>query len=98
MVASKFVSATQVDACERRWQPMHGTDGVLLYLENQNHFLDILRADLRRLLQDARSREMVPACRLNGTSDIPWGITNTVICSKSFGISNSSITPSFAQE
>ena len=43
-----------------------------LYLENQEHFLVILRADLRRLLQDARALDMVPACRLNGTSDIPW--------------------------
>ena len=43
-----------------------------LYLEDQDQFLAILRADLRSLLQEARSKGMVPACRLNGTSDIPW--------------------------
>ena len=43
-----------------------------LYAEDQDYFLDLLRCDLRALREDARLAGMVPAVRLNGTSDIPW--------------------------
>lgn len=43
-----------------------------LYAEGQEHFLDLLRCDLRLLREDARLAGMTPAVRLNGTSDIPW--------------------------
>ncbi|QDV79196.1 GP88 family protein [Botrimarina mediterranea] len=43
-----------------------------LYAEDQEHFLDLLRCDLRLLREDARREGMTPAVRLNGTSDIPW--------------------------
>jgi hypothetical protein len=43
-----------------------------LYLEDQDHFLTLLRADLYELRETARHLGMTPAARLNGTSDIPW--------------------------
>ncbi len=43
-----------------------------LYLEDQEHFLDLLRCDLRALRDDARAAGMTPAMRLNGCSDLPW--------------------------
>jgi len=43
-----------------------------LYAADQEHFFDLLRCDLRRLREDARSAGMTPAARLNGTSDIPF--------------------------
>lgn len=43
-----------------------------LYLEDQKHFMQLLRSDLMYLSSEARQREMLPAVRLNGTSDLPW--------------------------
>jgi len=43
-----------------------------LYLEDQEHFLHLLRSDLYYLRAEAKAHGMVPAVRLNGTSDIPW--------------------------
>lgn len=43
-----------------------------LYSEDQEHFLELLRCDLRVLREDAKIEGMIPAVRLNGTSDIPW--------------------------
>jgi hypothetical protein len=43
-----------------------------LYVEDQEHFQALLRADLYELRETARYEGMTPAVRLNGTSDIPW--------------------------
>lgn len=43
-----------------------------LYLEEPEHFLELLRTELRSLRHDALDAGMIPAVRLNGTSDIPW--------------------------
>lgn len=43
-----------------------------LYAADQDHFFDLLRCDLRVLRDDAKTAGLVPAVRLNGTSDIPW--------------------------
>lgn len=43
-----------------------------LYAADQEHFLDLLRCDLRLLREDARREGLTPAVRLNGTSDIRW--------------------------
>ncbi len=43
-----------------------------LYLEDQDHFLELLRCDLQRLRDDARAVGMTAAMRLNGCSDVPW--------------------------
>jgi len=43
-----------------------------LYLEDPEHFLSLLRTELKCLRHDALTAEMIPAVRLNGTSDIPW--------------------------
>ena len=43
-----------------------------LYLEDQEHFMNLLRCDLQSLQEDAKAAGMIPAMRLNGCSDIPW--------------------------
>ncbi|WP_145111016.1 GP88 family protein [Botrimarina mediterranea] len=43
-----------------------------LYAVDQEHFMDLLRCDLRLLREDARREGMTPAVRLNGTSDAQW--------------------------
>ena len=43
-----------------------------LYKEDQEFFLRLLREDLAELREEARCLGMIPAARLNGTSDIPW--------------------------
>ena len=43
-----------------------------LYLEDQEHFLALLRSDLYALQDEALQVGFLPAVRLNGTSDIPW--------------------------
>jgi hypothetical protein len=45
-----------------------------LYIEDQNHFLTLLRADLLGLRERARYEGLLPAVRLNGTSDIAWEV------------------------
>lgn len=44
---------------------------TLWFLRDQKSFLETLRADIRELMKSATAREMIPAVRLNGTSDIP---------------------------
>lgn len=41
-----------------------------LYLEDQDYFLALLRTDIRELQVEAKAKAMVPAVRLNGTSDV----------------------------
>lgn len=43
-----------------------------LWVENPDVFLDILRNDIRRIVQFAKKNNLKPAIRLNGTSDICW--------------------------
>lgn len=43
-----------------------------LYLEDQKHFLELLRSELHYVESTAKRWNKVPAVRLNGTSDIPW--------------------------
>ena len=43
-----------------------------LYLEDQEHFLTLLRSDLYALREEATQQGLLPAARLNGTSDLPW--------------------------
>ncbi len=40
-------------------------------LRDPESFLDQLRADIRELVRSAAARDMVPAVRINGTSDLP---------------------------
>ena len=39
---------------------------------DRDGFLADLRRDLTTLVSEAKKQKMVPACRLNGTSDLPW--------------------------
>ncbi|MGB7734571.1 MAG: hypothetical protein WBL72_12780 [Thermoguttaceae bacterium] len=43
-----------------------------LYVEKRQLFLQILTVELSRLEEEARRLGLVPAVRLNGSSDIPW--------------------------
>ena len=61
--SGRMVMPTSTRARDRR---------AALYQEDQEHFLRLLRADLAELREEARCLGMVPAARLNGTSDIPW--------------------------
>jgi hypothetical protein len=45
---------------------------TLFYLQYRNEFKALLRKELDRLLRKASKAGMLPACRLNGTSDIRW--------------------------
>ena len=40
--------------------------------EDRDSFMDTLVADIQRLIRKAARKGMVPAVRLNGTSDIAW--------------------------
>jgi hypothetical protein len=44
---------------------------TMMYLNDRAAFLTALRADIERLIRMATEREMIPAVRLNGTSDQP---------------------------
>ncbi len=44
---------------------------TLAYLANPKQFESDLMADVAQLVKEAKSREMVPAVRINGTSDLP---------------------------
>ena len=61
--AGRMVMPTSVNARDRK---------AALYLEDQEQFLTLLRADLYSLRSDARREGLIPSARLNGTSDIPW--------------------------
>lgn len=61
--SGRMVLPTSAAARDRR---------TALYAVDQEHFLHLLRAELHFLRAEARALEMVPAVRLNGTSDIPW--------------------------
>jgi hypothetical protein len=43
-----------------------------LFFENAPRFVDMLAEDVKRLVRRAQKKNMLPAVRLNGTSDIPW--------------------------
>lgn len=43
-----------------------------LYLVDPERFLNLLRGDIEWLRRDAKKAGMIPAVRLNGTSDLPW--------------------------
>lgn len=43
-----------------------------LFVEDREHFLAILRQDIRELQVEAVARQMIPAVRLNGTSDLAF--------------------------
>ena len=45
---------------------------TLFYTQYPNEFKVLLRKELDRLLRKASKANMMPACRLNGTSDIRW--------------------------
>ncbi len=47
-------------------------DRTKLFIENKNRFLDLLKADIHVLAQDAKNRGLKPSVRLNGTSDYCW--------------------------
>jgi hypothetical protein len=43
-----------------------------LFFESAPRFVDMLAADIARLVKRAERKGMSPAVRLNGTSDVPW--------------------------
>ncbi len=43
-----------------------------LYVEKQQLFLQMLTVELSRLEEEAKRLGLVPAVRLNGSSDLPW--------------------------
>lgn len=43
-----------------------------MFFTRRDEFLDTLRKDIKSLVKKARKKEMTPAIRLNGTSDIEW--------------------------
>ncbi|MCA9167405.1 MAG: hypothetical protein KDB23_07035 [Planctomycetales bacterium] len=43
-----------------------------LYFADQDWFFTMLRSELWQLQAEARQLGLVPSCRLNGSSDIPW--------------------------
>ena len=45
---------------------------TVLWRDNRAAFLDALRSDLSRFQSYCIKRDLIPAVRLNGTSDIPW--------------------------
>ena len=45
---------------------------TLFWLQYPDKFQALLRKELDRLIRSAKSRNLEPACRLNGTSDIRW--------------------------
>jgi len=54
----------------------HATDArdrrSALYVEDNVAFIQLLRMELYQHCYDAETQGMIPAIRLNGTSDIPW--------------------------
>ena len=43
-----------------------------LFFENRKQFLADLYSDIRAIVRKAERENMIPAIRLNGTSDLPW--------------------------
>ena len=59
----------------RMQMPTHATARdrrTALYIEHQQLFMQMLTIELSLFEQDARRLGLVPAVRLNGSSDIPW--------------------------
>ena len=50
-----------------------------LYAADPDKFIRMLRAELLQLCYDAEEQGLLPACRLNGTSDIPWELLHEEI-------------------
>ena len=61
--SGKMRTQQATDARDRR---------TALYYEDQEHFFNLLYDDIRSLQVEAKNTGMLPALRLNGTSDIPW--------------------------
>lgn len=49
-----------------------------LFFENRDEFMSTLRKDIRSIVKTAEKKNMVPAVRLNGTSDIEWTRTGVM--------------------
>ena len=47
-------------------------DKTLLLHRDRELFLECLRYDIRKLVAQAKREGMIPAVRINGTSDLPW--------------------------
>lgn len=45
---------------------------TLFWFENREAFMNILIADIKKLVKTAAKKGLIPCVRLNGTSDIPW--------------------------
>ena len=45
---------------------------TIWFHENRDSFMEVLVKDIERLIRKAQRENMVPAVRLNGTSDIAW--------------------------
>lgn len=43
-----------------------------LFFEDASRFVELLAADVARLVKQAERKSMTPCVRLNGTSDVPW--------------------------
>ncbi len=43
-----------------------------LFFEQRDEFMTQLRKDIKALIKKAKKQDMIPAIRLNGTSDIEW--------------------------
>lgn len=43
-----------------------------LYFEDRKEFMRQLYEDLKLLIKQAEKKNLIPVCRLNGTSDLPW--------------------------
>ena len=59
----------------RMQMPTHSTARdrrTALYLHNQKLFMQMLTVELSLFEQEAQRLELVPAVRLNGSSDVPW--------------------------
>jgi hypothetical protein len=59
----------------RMQMPTHATARdrrTALYIEHQQLFMQMLTVELSRLEEEAKRLGLVPAVRLNGSSDLPW--------------------------
>lgn len=43
-----------------------------MFFENKSEFMDTLHKEIKQTMKQAERKNMTPAIRLNGTSDIPW--------------------------
>jgi hypothetical protein len=45
---------------------------TLFFIQNREKFVEVLKKDIKALDVKANKKSMIPAVRLNGTSDLPW--------------------------